>query len=116
MIYEINNRNVETFINIINENINEQTQKEVRMVLYHTRTVHPYLKLILCTQKEWLSMYQFVVSSEYMKGNIDVICNLDIDKHTSSLILNELMARKEYLHERNAINTISLAYSNLDWL
>lgn len=116
MLYEVNTSNIDNFIKIVNENIVEGKPSTHRMVMYHTRTVHPYLKLLVCTKREWLLMQQFVISSEHLKGNIDVICNVEIDTHTLSLIQHELTTRKEYLYEKNAINTTNLSRSNIDWL
>lgn len=116
MTYEINTSNIDNFIKIINENVKEDTKGTHQMVLYHTRTVHPYLKLLICSKREWVLMQQFVISSEHMKGNIDVICNVEINEHTLSLIRDELMARKEYLYEKNKIYTTNSSSNNIDWL
>lgn len=116
MLFEINNTNIDNFIKIINENVKQNENKSYIMVMYHTRTVHPYIKLLICTKKEWLLMQQFVISSEYMKGNIDVICNVEISEDTLSLIRQELTARKEYIYEKNTITTHNFNISNLNWL
>lgn len=107
MLYEVNNSNMNKFIEIINENVNENNEKYYRLTMFCDRAPKPLVKILICTEREWLTFYQFVISSEYIKSNIDIISETYIDKGTFEKLNQILILREEYHYEELRIMDLS---------
>lgn len=103
MLYEVNNSNVDRFVAVLNANIIENIEKDYRFTMFCDRTPKPLVKVLICTEKEWLTFYQFVISSEHIKSNIDIISETYINTSTFKKLKEVLIERKEYHHEETHI-------------
>lgn len=111
MLLEITHTNLEQVSQIINT-IDTETPHDFRMVLYLDRSNKPIIKVLICTENEWLAFYQFCISSEYMKGNIDVVSNAHISQSIKKLIISTLNVREEYTNETAKIITTVISSSS----
>lgn len=111
MLYEVNNSNMDRFIEIINTNINENTENDYKMILFCDRTPKPLVKVLICTNREWRTFYQFCISSEYIKSNIDVISETNISSFVYEKLKSILILREEYQNEEIRIMDF---YSNFN--
>lgn len=97
MLAEITEQTYIKFSKILNNDSNDI--KDYRLVGFIDRSVRKIIKLIICTEKEWLTFYQFCMSSEYMKSKIDIIFETYISKDTRNKMLEILSVRKEIFYE-----------------